>query len=173
MDSIMSHIVNRRSVRAYTAKKVDRNDILTMLTAASWAPSGNNLQPWKFCVIMEDAELIKNLASLTVYQNWVKDAACLIAVFLDARALDNNIPDIYIKHVQAIGAAIQNMLLVAHGLGLGTCWIGEILKNADKVRDLLNIAADLQLMAVLSVGYPGKDPKSRRKIVSENIVGWF
>ena len=66
------------------------------------------------------------------------------------------------------------MLLTAHELGLGTCWIGEILKNEGKVRELLEVSDDLQLMAVISVGYSsGKELKSKRRDISESIISWF
>jgi nitroreductase len=174
MDSTMSSMVNRRSVRSYTSEKVKPSDITTILTAASWAPSGNNLQPWKFSVVMNDADLLKKLSSLTIYQHWVQTAPCLIAVFLDTKAVDNKIQGIYLKHVQAIGAAIQNMLLAAHEIGLGTCWIGEILKNEDQIKELLGAPNDLELMAVISVGYSSKDTiKSKRRDISEDILKWF
>ena len=174
MNSVMSCILNRRSVRAYDSKEVNRNDIMQLLTAANWAPSGNNMQPWRFSVVMNNKELIKKLSSLTVYHNWVENAPCLIAVFLDTKVLDDKISSAYLKHTQSIGAAIQNLMLAAHELGLGSCWIGEILKNEDKVKELLGASKDLQLMAVVSVGYPSRaDLKSKRKDISETIVSWL
>jgi len=174
MNSQISCIVNRRSVRAYTSEEVSEDAIMQLLTAANWAPSGSNIQPWRFAVVMNNKELIKKLSSLTIYHSWVENAPCLISVFLDTKALDDKLTSIYLKHVQSIGAAIQNMLLAAHELGLGTCWIGEILKNEDKVRELLGVSEDLQLMAVISVGYSSKNNlKSKRRDVSENIVSWL
>ena len=172
MSSIMSNILNRRSIRAYTSKQIVRDDIIKILTAASWAPSGNNLQPWRFSVVT-NSELIEKLSSLTIYHKWVQGAPCLIAVFLDTKIIDDKIPNIYLKHVQSIGASIQNMLLAAYEIGLGTCWIGEILKNEDEVKKLIGVKNDLQLMAVISVGYPSKDSKSNRKDISENIINWL
>lgn len=173
MDSLMSSIVNRRSVRSYTSEKISSSDITKILTAAGWAPSGNNLQPWKFSVVMNDEDLLKKLSSLTVYHNWVQTAPCLITVFLDTKAVDPKIQGIYLKHVQAIGAAIQNMLLAAHELGLGSCWIGEILKNEDQVKELVGAADDLELMAVISFGYPNKTAASKRRDISDNIISWL
>jgi nitroreductase len=173
MDTIISPFANRRSIRSYTSKKVSPSDITKILTAASWAPSGNNLQPWRFSVVMNDEQLLKKLSSLTVYHSWVQTAPCLIAVFLDKKVIDPNIQGIYLKHVQAVGAAIQNMLLAAHELGLGSCWIGEILKNEDQVKELVGAADDLELMAVISVGYPNKTSTSRRRDILENIVSWL
>ncbi|SFM28255.1 Nitroreductase family protein [Pelosinus propionicus DSM 13327] len=65
------------------------------------------------------------------------------------------------------------MLLVAHELGLGTCWIGEILKKEEQVKELVGATDDLELMAVLSVGYSNKTTTSRRRDILENIVSWF
>lgn len=174
MKPVMSSMLNRRSVRRYIPQEVSREDIMQLLTAASWAPSGNNLQPWRFSVVMDNKDLIKELSSLTIFNNWVQNSSCLISVFLDTKATDSRIQDIYLKHVQSMGAAIQNMLLAANELGLSTCWIGEILKNEDKVRDLLGVSNDLQLMAVIAVGYSNKnDLKSKRRDISENILSWL
>jgi nitroreductase len=156
------------------SKEVNRDQIMQLLTAASWAPSGNNLQPWRFSVVMENKKLLQELSSLTVFRKWVQSSSCLIAVFLDTKATDTNIQNIYLKHVQSIGAAIQNLLLAAHELGLATCWIGEILKNEDKVRDLLGVSNDFQLMAVIAVGYSKKhDVTSKRRDISKNIIHWL
>lgn len=137
MYSLTDNILNRRSIRSYQEKPVNPEDIKTILTAATLAPSGNNLQPWKFTVIMNDKALMKKLSALTVYEHWVQTAPCLIAVFLDPASSEGlTIPKLHMKHVQAIGAAIQNMLLTANDLGLGACWIGEILKNEETLKKL-------------------------------------
>lgn len=174
MNQVMSCMLERRSVRGYTQEKVSEDAIRQVLTAACWAPSGNNRQPWKFSVVMNDKALINELSSLTIFHKWVETAPCLIAVFLDTKTLDNKIQNCHLKHTQSIGAAIQNMLLMAHQLGLSTCWIGEILKNETKVRSLLGASNDLQLMAVISIGYASKDNQtSKRKDLSENIISWL
>ena len=77
------------------------------------------------------------------------------------------------KHIQAIGAAIQNMLLTATALGLGTCWIGEIIKNEVTLKKLLKVPSHLELMGVISLGYPNKDPiRTKRKNLEESILSW-
>ena len=147
---------------------------MQLLTAANWAPSGNNLQPWQFSVVMENKDLLKELSSLTVFRKWVQNASCLITVFLDSNATDTAIHQLYVKHVQSIGAAIQNLLLAAHELGLATCWIGEILKNEDKVKEVLGVSHDLQLMAVIAVGYSNQAAvTSNRRLISESIIDWL
>jgi nitroreductase len=174
MSSLTNNILTRRSIRSYREKPVNPENIKTILAAATWAPSGNNLQPWKFAVIMNDKALMKKLSALTIYEHWVQTSPCLITVFLDPANLEGlAIPKIHMKHIQAIGAAIQNMLLTANDLGLGTCWIGEILKNEETLKNILEVPLNLELMAVISVGYPGNTiPKGKRKEVNENIICW-
>ena len=121
-----------------------------VLEAGSWAPSGKDNQPWKFAVIRE-RDLRESLASLTHSGPIIRGAAVCIAVFLDhSRVYDRT------KDVQAVGACIQNMLLAIHSLELGGVWLGEILKNKEKVKELLNASESLELMAVVAFGHPAK-----------------
>ena len=69
-----------------------------------------------------------------------------------------------------MGACIQNMLLAAHDLGLGAAWIGEILKNEEKVRDLCAAPENFKLSAVLSLGYPAKDGVYEERDSLEKVV---
>jgi hypothetical protein len=71
---------------------------------------------------MNDNDLMKKLSALTIYEHWVQTATCLIAVFLDPASSEGlTIPKLHMKHVQSIGAAIQNMLLTANNLVFGAC----------------------------------------------------
>lgn len=77
-----------------------------------------------------------------------------------------------IKDVQSCGATIQNILLTAHSLGVGSCWIGEIIdKNAD-VKKILRINdGNLELMAIVTLGYcDGEAPNVGRKSKSEFLI---
>jgi nitroreductase len=69
-----------------------------------------------------------------------------------------------VKDYQAMGACLENMLLMAHGLGLGAVWLGEILKNAGPVREALGLSDEYELMAVVALGWPasGKEKGSRK-----------
>ena len=92
-----------------------------------------------------------------------------IAVFVDKEAMYHEVKD----H-QAMGACIQNMLLAIHALGLGGVWLGEILKNADKVREVLELPEHLELMAVVALGYPAhRKQTSSRKPLEEVILKEF
>ncbi|MBS3909825.1 MAG: nitroreductase [Actinobacteria bacterium] len=145
---ILELIQTRRSVRKYTGEPVSDKDIDTLLEAGRWAPSGLNNQPWRFAVI-RGMETKKRLAAATKYSTIILSADTLIAVFLDRLVIYDKIKD-----AQAVGACIQNMLLQAHGLGLGACWLGQILAKAEMVRQGLDAPESYELMAVVAVGHP-------------------
>lgn len=146
--SLLSAIRNRRSIRHFTKEPVPDELVDQILEAGLWAPSGKNNQPWKFAVI-RDETLKSSLASLTHYSKVIQSAPVCIAIFLD----HTNVYD-RTKDIQAIGACIQNMLLSIHALGLGGVWLGEILKNKEKVGELLRAHKEWELMAVVALGHP-------------------
>ncbi len=165
---VLEAIYSRRSVRSYSKEPVSRETVLEIIRAGTWAPSGLNNQPWRF-VIVWDEEKRKSLAELTKYGNIIREAPVIIAVFVDKNAMYHEVKD----H-QAMGACIQNMLLAIHALGLGGVWLGEILKNADKVRNLLELPENLDLMAVVALGYPShRNQTSSRKPLEEVILKEF
>jgi len=141
-------IFSRRSVRRYTADSVSDEAVSAMLECARFAPSGLNNQPWRFIVI-DDKETGRQLSPLTHYSDIITSAPLLIAVFLDTAASYHREKDL-----TAIGACIQNILLAAHSMELGAVWLGEILKNKDKVSKILDAPAEFELMAVIAVGHP-------------------
>jgi nitroreductase len=162
---ILKAIHERRSIRHYTEAPVSRDVIMTALEAASWAPSGLNNQPWRFAIIW-DKSLIEALAGLTRYSSILTSAAVLIPVFLDKEASYD-----YTKDCQAIGACLQNFLLSLHSMDLGAVWIGEILKNKERLLETLKLPEGLELMAVVAVGHPARrDQKSQRKSLTDLIL---
>lgn len=148
---ILSIIRQRRSIREYKKDIPQDADIEKILEAARWAPSGLNNQPWRFRVIKEKSKK-DGLADFTKYGKIIKDAPCVIVVCMDIADSYNRDKDL-----MSIGACIQNMCLEAHALGLGTCWLGEILNKKQAVAKYLKLDADLELMAVVTLGYPDED----------------
>lgn len=168
MKNIFDQIKLRRSNRYFCNKKVADENIFKLIEAATWAPSSKNSQPWRFIVIKQDYELKKKISKLTIYDNIINNASCLIIVFLD-KCNSNEL----VKDIQAIGAAIQNILLAAQDMKLGTCWIGEILKNEDDIKQIFNIDESMNLMAVIAIGYPKiANIISERKKVNDFILSW-
>lgn len=164
-EEVLQLIKGRRSVRHFTGRPVDDEAIHTIMEAGRWAPSGLNNQPWRFHVVRDPAKK-EAVAGLTHYSRVVAEADVLIAVFIHKPSMYNPTKD----H-QAMGACLQNMLLMAHGLGLGAVWLGEILKNADQVRRVLGLDEDLELMAVVALGWPDERQRSgQRKGLGEMTV---
>lgn len=162
MNQVIKAILTRRSVREFTAQPVDGEAVKSLLEAARWAPSGLNNQPWRF-VVVRSPETIDALSRLTKYSHVVKGAPLLIAVFLNHSEVYH-----HLKDAQATGAAIQNMLLAAHSLGLGAVWLGEILNRGEEVKTLLCAPVEWELMAVVAVGHPvERERTSTRRELSE------
>ncbi len=90
----------------------------------------------------------------------------LVPVFLDRQESYD-----YTKDCQAVGACVQNMLLALHSFNLGAVWLGEILKNKDRVLEILGLPDRLELMAVVAVGHPAhRNQSSHRRPIEELIV---
>jgi nitroreductase len=162
---MLDAIKNRRSIRRFKKQAVDGKLVREIIEAGTWAPSGLNNQPWKFVVIRSPA-LKDKLAELTHYRKIIQNAPLCIAVFLDtAVSYDRT------KDIQAIGACIQNMLLAIHARGLGGVWLGEILKNSEKVKELLGVSPALEFMAVVALGFSDeKNVTAQRKPLDEVIL---
>lgn len=141
-------IETRRSIRKYKDKEICGKIIDKIVKSAIYAPSGKNGQPWKFKVVL-DKSIIKNISELSIYRAWMQTAPCFILVFLD-KSLSYD----YIKDVQSCGAAMQNIMLCAHSLKIGSCWIGEILSRSNDVKKLVGINDNsLELMGIVVLGH--------------------
>ena len=162
---VQDAIRKRRSIREFTDEPVSRDALNKIVSAGIWAPSGLNNQPWRF-VLVRDRDTSEQLAQQTTYSHIIIGAPALIMVFLDKEAMYNEVKD----H-QAVGACIQNMLLVIEELGLGAVWLGQILQNKDKVNEILSLSDMFELMAVLALGHPQhRNQKSQRKPFADFIL---
>lgn len=163
--TILATIKARRSIRKYAGQPIGDSVLEQILESGRWAPSGLNNQPWKF-IVVRHPEVKKKVAKSTECGKIVEAAAILIAVFLDKGRSYN-----HLKDVQAIGACIQNMLLAIHDLGLGGCWLGEILNKASEVEKTLGVPDSFQLMAVVAIGHPKhRKPQKSSRIPLKNLI---
>jgi len=160
---VIDAIRSRRSIRKFRDAEVEDEKVGIILDAGRWAPSGMNNQPWQF-IVVRNRETMDKIAQCTIYSDILRSANLLIAVFLDKDEMYDRTKD-----VMAIGACIQNMLLAAHSLDLGAVWLGEILKEKEKVNEILDAPESLELMAVLAIGYPAESPTSTRKALKEIV----
>ena len=161
---LLDIIRQRRSIREYKKEMPPKSDIDKILEAGRWAPSGLNNQPWRFLVI-DDKKKKDGLSKFTKYADTIKEAPLVMVICMDIADSYNRDKDL-----MAIGACIQNMNLEAYSLGLGTCWLGEILNKKQEVKKYLNLDEDLELMAVLTVGYPDEDITEGGRKVLKNLM---
>ncbi|NHJ48931.1 MAG: nitroreductase family protein [Asgard group archaeon] len=176
-------ITNRRSIRRYKPDKVSKEQIDAILDAGNKAPSAKNLQQWRFFVYTGDAKdklvdyCLLEFDKINTDPDEVNpyarnsfeimnDAPVSILVFNVEQMLHPSRPDI-----QSISAAIQNMLLKAYDLGLGSVWICDILYIDKKVQEY--VKTGMKLIAAISIGYANHSPKDRRKLTVEDVTKWF
>lgn len=158
---VLQAIKERRSIRKYELKAVPEEKLTQILESGRWAPSASNRQPWRFIVVRD--EKVKNeLARVAVYGSFMAQAPVAIAVVIDPQASNHPVED--------GAAATQNMLLAAHALGLGTCWIGSYGSGyEERAKEVLGIPRDNRLLALISLGYPAESPTKDRVELSKLV----
>ena len=165
---LIQAIHTRKSIRSFQKQKISKENLERILTSGMLAPSGKNGQPWKFWLIQENKEKLQSIADLTLYKDFVRKSDCLILVFLDKLHSYH-----YVKDVQAIGACMENMLLTITDIGLGGCWIGEILNRDLFVKKILQLDNRYELMGLIAVGYPEQSNKAPiKKKLSSCLMQW-
>lgn len=155
-------IKTRRSVRRFLDKPVAWNDIAAILDCGRMAPSAGNLQSWKFIVI-EDKDPKEAIARACVDQMWIADAPYIIVIVSEPEKMKRfyDVRGERLYSVQSCAAAAQNMLLAAHDIGLGSCWIGAF--DEEKVKQILSCPADTRPQAIIPLGYAaGKAEKPNK-----------
>jgi len=152
---VFEAIKSRRSIRKYTKDPVPEDLIVKILDAGRWAPSASNRQPWSF-IVLKDEEVRRKIAEATTYGKFLAEAPLGIAVVVDPQASTHPVED---------GAiAAQNMLLAAHALGLGACWIGSYNSfYEEKIKTILSIPKNKRLLSIISIGFPAESPTKTRK----------
>jgi len=173
MKDIIEIIKSRRCVREYTGEQIPDPDIKFLIDCAGYAPSGLNMQPWGFLVIQNKA-VIKRLSEigkksmipiLEPFKDTSSTAADYLAflkkegsdMFYDAPVLviilgKKNAP----TAVYDCAMAAQTMMLAAHSIGIGSCWIGGIQRALmdEKLMKELGAPEGYIIVAPLIFGYP-------------------
>ena len=183
-------ILKRKSIRKFTDKPVARDLIEQVLEAATLAPSGKNKQPWEFVVL--EGEAVTKLADLVVAgaehveglghssgsaknsARIIKEAPVTIMVYNPDWKPDEDRTGMqrYMSSVdtQSVGAAIQNMLLKATELGLGSLWICDVFFADCAIGEWLE--RDDEMVAAVSLGWPGETPSPRPRKSWQAITQW-
>jgi len=194
----MDAILGRRTIRRFLPTKVSEDDIRTILEAARWTPSGHNVQPWGFIVIRDPAtkQAIRELSAASIvkriggkrenamhiarnhpaqYQTeealrrfitgehyeYLTQAPVLVAVTCDLKAVSG---------LQDAFMAIQNMLLAAYALGIGSCPSSSAVITPDMERQvarLLGVPEHLTVVSIVCLGYPAEQVTAPKKPLSE------
>ncbi|MCA0453310.1 MAG: nitroreductase family protein [Chloroflexi bacterium] len=190
-------VLKRRSIRRYRSEPVPREVIEGLLEAAIWSPSAHNRQPWRFAVVETDmqketlaqamgerlrrdlqadgvpAEVIEMDAGRSysrITRSPVLVVLCLSMVDMDVYSDEKRSLNEYLMAVQSVAMAGQNILLAAHDVGLGACWMCAPLFCPDVVKATLNLPDDWQPQALLTIGYPAETREKTRKLLEASVV---
>jgi F420 biosynthesis protein FbiB-like protein len=196
----MTLLRSRRSVRQYQNRPVERELIEQILEAARWAPSPHGRQPWRF-VVLTRREIKEHLAD-RMGDTWRRELQmdgqseeivairmrksreriinapiviipCLYLEDLDRYPDERRQADERIMAIQSLGAAIQNMLLMAYDLGLDSGWMCAPLFCPEIVCDALHLDKRLIPHALITVGYAAADPKRRERLPLSSLIVRF
>jgi nitroreductase len=163
MDTRLSPLFSRRSVRDYSGEAVSDVDLAALLEAGMAAPSASNRKPWHFVAATERAQL-EQLAAIHPYGKMLSSAGLCIGVCGDRDVS----PDFW---VQDCSAATENILVAAAMLGLGAVWLG-VHPRAERERELkqfLSIPENVGLLCLIAVGHPAQRPPARTQYDEQRI----
>jgi len=161
--SLLDLILSRRSIRRYEDKDLPEEVLQQILEAGRQAPSAVNRQPFRF-IVVNDHDLLKNLCD-NLINRFVKHAPIVIVGCADVKSLLTGKWAIVDTSI-----AMQNMVIAAWALGIGSCWIGGC--NEKEIKKLLKIPDKWKFVALLTLGYPAEQPKPRRKRQLEQIFSF-
>ncbi len=190
-------LLSRRSIRRYDDRPIPPETIDRLLTAATWAPSAHNRQPWRFVVMTDGAtkarlatamgaQLRRDLANDGLPAEAIdRDAGrayarisaapalvllCLTLADMDAYPDARRSARETTMAVQSVAMAGQNLLLAAHALGLGACWLCAPLFCAAVVHQTLDLPADWQPQGLVTLGHPAEERQKTRVPLETRVL---
>ncbi len=158
-------ILSRRSIRKYSGKEITKESLELILKSAMYAPSTMNLQPWHF-VVFDNKDVFERIIAVIPHAEMIRNADKCILVCGDS---DKEKNESWL--IQNCSAAIQNILLSAHSLGIGSCWIA--IHGMDEI--VINVKNEFKLpekiipIALISSGYPDEEIKSEDRYDEKKI----
>ncbi len=191
-------VAQRRSIRKFKPDPLNDDQITQILEAARLAPSGSNVQPWRF-VVVKSQEMRERLSVVSVFK-FVFKAPVVFVCCSDRSSIDTrekriaelveysafedvdmegnileltsgltvNSTDLRISMTMNLAIAIEHMALKAADLGLGSCWVGGF--DARETKKILELDEDVFPNMLLPVGYPANNPPARPRLSMEEIV---
>ncbi|MCS7364751.1 MAG: nitroreductase family protein [archaeon GB-1867-035] len=195
---LMNVINSRASVRWFTDEKVKDEDLETILKAATRAPTAFGAEQWLFIVVKKEdirrkiheiilkihREYYEKARIRKIDENRLKKlvdrfkeglhlAPIYIAIYIDLR--ERKLKDKYLwleeeLAKQSACAAIENLILAAHNLGYGTCWIGLALLAEEELKEILNPPENTKLITIITLGKPKMEPKAKPRKPLEEVI---
>lgn len=162
---ILDAIYTRRSIRKYMDKEIEEDKVMQLLKAAQYAPTARNLQPWHFIYTQNKQKLI-DLSEIHPYGKMLKNAGLAILVCGDKT---EDAMDSYL--IQNCSAAIQNILLAAHGLELGAVWLG-VHPREERMKGIIKyfeLPEHILPIGLISIGYPNEVVKQPERYREERV----
>jgi nitroreductase len=198
VNEVLAVIQSRRSIRNFIPEKdVAESDITAILQAANQAPSAHNQQSWRFIVLRgkkkeELADLVANKAAnfprpsctlLRMACRSIASAAAVIAVVNTGElirrgprlfeARQGEVLDFFrVMEIQSSAAAVQNMLLAATVMGIGSVWLGILILIKDEVLNFLGEPRG-EFMAIVPIGYALRPSSSPKKLPLETCMKYL
>ena len=154
-------IRKRRSVRNYR-QDVIKNELLEeIVDCGRLAATARNEQPWEF-IVVTDKDKLKKIAEITDYGKFIAQAAaCITVVCRETK-----------YYLEDGSAAVQNILVAASALGIGSCWVaGDKKPYAKEIMSLLSVPEGYKLIALIPLGYPAEAPSPPKRKLSE-VLHW-
>ena len=163
----LGFVFGRRSIRVYTPGEISEAVVIKLLEAAMAAPSAMAKDPWRFVVIRSHNTLASLAGGLPGGQMLATAAVGILVAGDLEMALERQVGYL----VQDCSAAIENLLLAAHALGLGACWVGVYPSESSskRVKEILTLPAGIVPIAVIALGHPGECLPARTRYQQEYV----
>jgi nitroreductase len=153
---ILKTIRERRSIREFTGKDPPSATLLRLIDALRWAPSAGNLQSRHFYFVCDTSR--RKALARAASQPFLSQAPVIVVACANHRIRSEyGERGVKLYCLMDVAAALQNLLLVAHEAGLGTCWVGAF--DERRVRALLEIPRYLRPVSLVPLGYPAESPE--------------
>lgn len=164
---VIENIMTRTSIRQFTDQPISKDTLDCLVKAGMAAPSAMNKQPWAF-VVVDDRSVLDSLNAKHPYANLKTATAAIIVCGNMDKAIEGEGKEYW---VQDCSAATENILLAAHGLGLGAVWCG-VYPVAERIKDVsgvLGLPETIVPLNIVTMGYPAENPEPKDKFNAGNV----
>lgn len=166
----MEAIITRRSIRKFTDQEIKQEDLLNILEAGRMAPSAGNLQPCHF-IVVRDPAIKRSLREAALDQELISQASAVIVVCADPE-LSSKYGEKGRNHYCLLDCtnATENMLLAAHALGYGACWVGGFSERM--LKKVVDVPDHFRVVSLIPVGLPAENPAPPPRRSLADMLHW-